>query len=153
MSPGCKLSTSTLHWLSGHSVFLGKPFSVMGTVHPQFLPCFLFPCDHRRVIRSRERGKRKRHKRKRNGSFQDGEWIIQIHLDLHMTDVILKKKGKMNHTLNAQGNHGISRNLLLKPSGKRITSMKTGFSPLCKYHGHWVIPFYSNLGQIYVWFM
>lgn len=74
--------------------------------------------------------------REKEMSFQDGEWIIQIHLDLHMTDVILKKTGKPNHTLNAQGNHGISRNLLLKPSGKRITSMKTGFSPLCKYHGH-----------------
>ena len=79
---------------------------MMGTVHPRFLPGFLFPCDHRRVIRSRERGNRKRHKRKRNDSFQDGEWIIQIHLDLHMTDVILRKTGKPNHTLNAQGNRG-----------------------------------------------
>jgi len=55
----------------------------------------------------KEREKIKRYKRKRNDSFQDGKWIIPMHLDFHMTDVFLKDMCKLNHTLNSQGNLGI----------------------------------------------
>lgn len=54
-----------------------------------------------------EREKLKRHTSKGNDSFQDGEQIIQLHLDLHMTDVFLKNICKLKPTLNSPETLGI----------------------------------------------
>lgn len=54
-----------------------------------------------------EREELKRHKGKGNDSFQDGKQIIQLHLDLHMTDVFLKNICKLKQTLNSPGTLGI----------------------------------------------
>lgn len=68
---------------------------------------FLFLCDSQRVIKRSGSEKIKTLKRGRNDSFQDGKEIIQMHLDLHLTDVFLKNMCKLNHTLDSQGNLGI----------------------------------------------
>lgn len=58
----------------------------------------------RAVLRSREKGPKKTRK---NSKFQNGKSIIQMHLEFHMTDVLLKNMCKLNHTLNSPGTLGI----------------------------------------------